>query len=274
MRMPTTGRAIDAPFAAFLQHWSLTRELAKRDVLGRYRGANFGLLWSLITPLMMLAVYTIAFGWIMRSRWSTPDGIPSDFAPVLFLGIIVHGFFAEVVGRSPRLFQEHVNYVKRVVFPLHVLSWSIALAAVFHLATSMLIFVVLAGLVFDAVSPLVVLLPLVLMPLVLLTVAVSWFTASLGVYLRDIQQIVPVLTTAMFFLSSAIIPVEAVPASYRWVFELNPLTFFIDQARNVVLWGVVPDWYGLGIYLLASLALLYAAYGWLRATSRGFADVL
>jgi lipopolysaccharide transport system permease protein len=170
--------------------------------------------------------------------------------------------------------QDNVSYVKRVVFPLHVLSWSVALSALFHLVMNTLIFLALAGLVFGGVSSLTFLLPVVIAPLILLTVAISWFLASLGVYIRDIQQVVPVLTTAMFFLSSAVIPVSAVPEKYRFLFDVNPLTFFIDQARNVALWGVPPDWNGLAAYTLASLAILYAGYAWLKLTSKGFADVL
>lgn len=263
-----------APFDAFLRNWSLTRELARRDILGRYRGANFGLLWSLLSPLLMLAIYSLAFGEIMKSRWQTAGGGSISVAPVLFAGIIVHGFFAECLARSPKLMQENVSYVKRVVFPLDVLSWSVVLSGLFHLAMNAVIFIALAGLAFHQLSPLAVLLPVVLLPLVLMTVAVSWFAASLGVYVRDIQQVVPVLTTAMFFLSSAVVPVDGLPDPYRSIFHLNPLTFFIDQTRNVVLWGVAPDWTGLAGFLVGGLAAMYVAHGWLKLTARGFADVL
>lgn len=263
-----------APFGAFSRHWSLTRELARRDILGRYRGANFGLLWSLLSPLLMLAIYSLAFGEIMKSRWQTASGESISVAPVLFAGIIVHGFFAECLSRSPKLMQENVSYVKRVVFPLDVLSWSVALASLFHLVMNLVIFVALSALAFHLVSPLALLLPVVLLPLVLLTVAVSWFTAALGVYVRDIQQVVPVLTTAMFFLSSAVVPVDGLPDRYRWVFRLNPLTFFIDQVRNVALWGVQPNWTALAAYLVAAIVTMYFAYGWLKLTGKGFADVL
>lgn len=266
--------SIVAPFSAFGRHWTLTRELARRDILGRYRGANFGLLWSLLSPLLILIIYSVAFGEIMKSRWQVASGATTDFAPVLFIGILVHGFFAECLSRSPRLMQDNVSYVKRVVFPLHVLSWSVVLSALFHLAMNTVVFLLLAGLVFRDLSPLVVLLPVVLLPLVLLTVATSWFVASLGVYVRDIQQVVPVLTTAMFFLSSAVIPIEVVPSRFKWVFNANPLTFFIDQARNVALWGVQPDWAGLAGFMGAGLVLMYLAYAWLKLTSRGFSDVL
>lgn len=262
------------PFRVFGPDRSLTAQLAWRDILGRYRGANFGLFWSLIGPLMMLAIYALAFGHILGSRWVRPEGEGANFAIVLFLGIIVHGFFAECVSRAPGLMQANANYVKKVIFPLPVLPWAVVWSALFHMAMNMLVFVVLAGLVYGEFSWYIVLFPVVIAPLVMLTIAVSWVTASLGVYLRDISQAVPVVVTGMFFLSSAIIPVDSVPEKYRLVFHLNPLTFFIDQARNVALWQVLPDWQGLAAYAVGGLVAMYLAYAWFRLTSRGFADVL
>lgn len=263
-----------APFSAFFRHWSLTRELARRDILGRYRGANFGLLWSLLSPLLILVIYSVAFGEIMKSRWQTTSGASSDFAPVLFIGIVVHGFFAECVSRSPRLMQDNVSYVKRVVFPLDVLSWATVLSALFHLAMNLVVFLLLAGFAFHDLTPTALWLPVVLLPLVVLSVAVSWTIASLGVYVRDLQQIVPVLITAMFFLSSAVIPMDAVPERFRPVFLLNPLTFFINQARDVALWGHPPNGVALAGWAVGSVAAAYVAHAWLRLTSKGFADVL
>jgi lipopolysaccharide transport system permease protein len=83
-----------------------------------------------------------------------------------------------------------------------------------------------------------------------------------------------VLSTALLFLSSAVVPVQTLPDSFRWVFELNPLTFIIDQARQVALWGNPPDWLGLATYSGISLVFCYFAYAWFRATRPGFADVL
>lgn len=268
------GLFLAGPFRVFGPDRSLTAQLAWRDILGRYRGANFGLFWSLIGPLMMLAIYALAFGHILGSRWVRPEGEGANFAIVLFLGIIVHGFFAECVSRAPGLMQANANYVKKVIFPLPVLPWAVVWSALFHMAMNMLVFVVLAGLVYGEFSWYIFLFPVVIAPLVMLTIAVSWVTASLGVYLRDISQAVPVVVTGMFFLSSAIIPVESVPEQYRLVFHLNPLTFFIDQARNVALWQVLPDWQGLAAYTAAGLVAMYLAYAWFRLTSRGFADVL
>lgn len=262
------------PFTAFGRHWGLTRELTRSEILGRYRGANFGLLWSLISPFLMLAVYTIAFGEILKSRWPQAPDTNAEFGIILFVGIIVHGFFAECLTRAPKLMLENTSYIKRVVFPLEILPWTMLLSALFHTVMNLLVFMALSLLVFQQLSPMVVFLPLVLLPLVLLTIAVSWVVASLGVYIRDIAQVTPVIATAMFFLSSAIVPLEVVPERFRIVFQLNPLTFFIDQARAVALWGEQPDWMGLLWFTLGGLVAVYLASAWFRRTSRGFADVL
>lgn len=267
-------RALAAPFSAFTTHGTLTRELVRRDILGRYRGANFGLLWSLIGPLLLLVIYTIAFGEILGSRWKQASGDTAAFGIVLFLGIIVHGFFAECFARSPRLMLENANYVKRVVFPLHILPWSVVLSALFHMAMNLLVFAVLNWLFFGVFSTLIWLTPLVVAPLVLIAIATCWIFASLGVYVRDIYQAVPVVVTALLFLSSAIVPVDTLPDKYQLVFKWNPLTFFIDQVRDVALWQRQPDWLGLLNYSIGGLIVVYLAYAWFRATSRGFADVL
>lgn len=267
-------RGVLGPFDALGQHGHLTYELTRREILGRYRGASFGLLWSLIGPLMMLVVYTVAFGKILGARWNLASGDTAAFGMVLFVGILTHGFVAECLSRSPRLMVENANYVKRVVFPLQLLSWTSALSALFHMAMNVVVFAVLNALLFNKFSPYIFLVPVVVLPLVLITVSLSWVFASLGVYLRDINQAMPVVVTAMLFLSSAIVPVETLSPGYQRIFRLNPLTFFIDQMREVALWGRLPDWEGLAIAMVCGLVALYASYAWFRFTSKGFADVL
>lgn len=263
-----------APVATLIKHRSLIFELAKRDVLGRYRGASFGLLWSLISPFLLLCVYTFAFGTVMKNRWPQAAEGHTSFSIILFTGLIVHGFFAECLNKAPHLISGNPNFVKRVIFPLDILPMPMVLSALFHVGMNTLVFLVLRWFMDGAFTWQVVLLPLVLLPLVILTMGVSWFLASIGVYLKDISQVTGILAMAMLFLSSAMMPVKSVPESYRWVFELNPLSFIIDQARNVMLWGQAPDWAGLALYTVAGVALAYAGYAWFALTRRGFADVL
>lgn len=261
-------------FSGFGQNRSLIFELTRRDILGRYRGASFGLLWSLISPFLMLLVYTLAFGFIMKSRWPGTSGSTWEFSLILFVGLIVHGFFADCLNRSPQLIVGNSNYVKRVVFPLEILVWSMTFSALFHLAMNTVVLLALQLFWNGQIHPTTLLLPLVLLPLVVLTVGVGWIVSALGVYLRDIGQVVGVVSAAMLFLSSAIIPVQAVPDHYRWVFLANPLTFIIDQSRQVVIWGKFPDWTGLAIYSAGALVVALAGHALFNKMRRGFADVL
>lgn len=249
-------------------------ELAKRDVLGRYKGASFGLLWSLISPFLLLCVYTFAFGTVMGGRWPQIETQQTHFSIILFAGLIVHGLFAECLTRAPALIVANSNFVKRIIFPLDILPWPMVLSAMFHALMNVLVFIALRLALDGQFDWTIVLLPLVLLPLVVLILGVSWFLASLGVYLRDITQVTGVVSMALLFLSSAMMPVESVPESFRWIFLVNPLTAIIDQARNVMLWGRMPDWMVLLRYLIGALCVMYLGRAWFAATRRGFADVL
>lgn len=267
-------RRWEMPFAAFLRHRSLVWELSKREVLGRYRGASFGLAWSVISPFLMLAVYAFAFGEVLKSRWPHEVAGDHSYAVILFTGLIVHGFFAECITRAPTLIVANPNFVKRVVFPLDIMPWPMVLSALFHALINTAVLALLMLGVEHRLPATFVMLPLVFLPLALLTLGISWFLASLGVFFRDIAQIMPVVATALLFLSSAIVPVSILSEHLQTLFHLNPLTFFIDQARAVALVGNAPSWGALGLALLGGFFVAWLGHMWFMATQRGFADVL
>ncbi|HET7331041.1 MAG TPA: ABC transporter permease, partial [Dyella sp.] len=218
-------RSLFEPFKALTSRRTLTFELTKRDILGRYRGASFGLFWSLLSPFLMLLIYTFAFGFVFKSKWPHEAGGDHPYAIILYMGLIVHGFFAECLTRSPMLITSNTNLVKRVVFPLEILPWSIMLSALFHVGMNLLVFAVLRMALEHNLCLGMLWLPVVFIPLLPLALGVCWFFSSFGVYLRDVSQITGVLSTAMLFVSSAMIPVNSLPSNYRWVFDINPLTF-------------------------------------------------
>lgn len=267
-------RGLLAPYRALTSRRTLTFELTKRDILGRYRGASFGLLWSLLSPFLMLLIYTFAFGFIFKSKWPHEVGGDHPYAIILYMGLIIHGFFSECLTRSPVLITSNTNLVKRVVFPLEILPWSVMLSALFHVGMNLLVFALLRLAMEHTLCLSMLWLPVVFLPLLPLTLGVCWLFASFGVYLRDVSQITGVLSTAMLFVSSAMIPVNSLPLRYRSFFEVNPLTFIIDQARLVALAGHAPNFTGLALYALLALIFMYVGYGWFMLTRRGFADVL
>ena len=255
-------------------HRQLILTLTRREVLGRYRGSVMGLAWSFFNPLLMLAVYTFVFSEIFQARWVGQDAGKGEFAILLFVGMIVHGLFAECANRSPSLILTHSNYVKKVLFPLEVLAVVNLGSAIFHTGVSLIV-LLLAQWVLSQKLPLsVIAFPLVVLPLLVATLGFSWLLAALGVYLRDVGQVIGVLTTVLLFLSPVLYPVAALPEVYRPWLQLNPLTYIIEESRNVLLFGQWPDWQSLGLAMLIGLAITALGFAFFQKTRRGFADVL
>jgi len=261
-------------FGSLWRHRELVWQLTWRDVVGRYRGSYAGLIWSLFNPVLMLAVFTFVFSVVFQARWAGGTGDKVEFALVVFAGTIVHTLFAECVNRSPGLILTNANYVKKVVFPLEVLVWVTLGSALFHAFVSVLVLLTFKVAIHSQLQWTSLFLPLLLAPFVLLTAGISWFLAATGVYLRDVGQTTGLITMALLFLSPVFYPISALPEEYRPLFFLNPLTFVIEQAREVLIWGRLPDWGGLGIYFIVGIAAAWAGFYWFQKTRKGFADVL
>lgn len=265
------------PFEMFISLWrnrELIKTSAKREVLGRYRGSFLGLLWSFFNPLFMLAVYTFFFSVIFQARWSGGSGSKTEFALLLFAGLLVFNLFAECINRAPGLMLSNVNYVKKVVFPLEILPFVGLLSALFHALISLVVWL-LAYSIFYSIPHLTVLyLPLILMPFCLFVMGLSWALASLGVFLRDVSQFIGLFTTVLMFLSPIFYPVTAFPEDYRYTLYLNPLSAVVEHTRDVLFWGKTPDFLLLGIYWGVAMGVAWLGFAWFQKTRKGFADVL
>ena len=254
----------------------LISQMTKREVVGRYKGSLMGLAWSFFNPVFMLVVYTFVFSEIFKSRWggAGADDSKTQFAVILFVGMIVLGLFSEVINRAPGLIISNVNYVKKVVFPIEILAIISTGAALFHSLISLVVLLVAFTLFNGFLHWTAIFTPLIFLPLVILVTGVAWILASLGVFLRDVSQTVGILTTILMFLSPVFYPVTAVPERFRPFIMSNPLTFIIEQAREVLIWGRLPDWAGLGIYIATATIITWIGFACFQKTRKGFADVL
>ncbi len=256
----------------------LISQMSRREVIGRYKGSVMGLLWSFLNPLFMLVVYTFFFSVVFKSRWAAaPAGTEESktlFAVLLFVGMIVHSLFAEVLNRAPNLILGNVNYVKKVVFPLEVLPVISMGTALFHSLVSICVLLLVFFVTNGYLHWTLVFLPFILLPLVIFTVGLAWILASFGVFVRDVGQSIGLGMTVMLFLSPVFYPVSALPESMRPWMLANPLTFIIEQARAVLIWGQLPNWSGLLLYTLVASFVAWLGYVWFQKTRKGFADVL
>lgn len=254
----------------------LLRQMLTRNIAARYRGSALGCIWSFAHPLMMLAVYTFVFGVVFKARWgieSLQDN-RAAFPLIMFCGMAVFNVFSESVNTSTNVVVTNPGYVKKVVFPLELLPFcNVLTSLIFGLAWFALLFI---GTVFflEQISWTMLLLPVTLLPLLLLSAGVSFFVASLGVYIRDTQQLVAIVIQMLFFMTPIFYPVSLVPEKLRWVLTLNPLTTIVEQTRVLFLYGQAPDPASCFKVLVVSLVVFQLGLAWFVKTKKGFADVL
>jgi len=257
------------------QHRHLTLKLAYREIIGRYKGSIIGLGWSLINPLLILSVYTFVFSVVFKARWGVgSEATQYDYALIMFVGIIVHGFISEILSKSPTSILNNSNYVTKIVFPLEVLTIVNILSALFHLAVNFVVLLIALSVSNTPFSLTILFAPLTLLPIVIISTGIGWILNSLGVYLRDIGQSIPIFTTALLFLSPVFYPASSLPDSYRYWIEANPLTFIIEQTRIVCLHGELPDFNGLAKYFTGAVIFSWVSYRWFIYVKKGFSDVI
>jgi lipopolysaccharide transport system permease protein len=253
---------------------ALIMALTKREISARYKGSVLGILWSFINPLFMLAVYTFVFSVVFKARWNAGSDSKTEFALVLFAGLMVFNLFAECISRSPTLILSNINYVKKVVFPLEVLPVVVLFSALFNLFICLFVWLFAYCIFFGMPSIYTLWFPLVMLPLALLILGLSWFLASLGVYLRDVSQLTAIFITSLMFMSPIFYPLSSLPNKYQHLLYLNPLTTAIEFTRDVLMWGKPPNIGLLVIYLLVSFLIAWLGFFWFQKTRKGFADVL
>lgn len=264
------NKARDKYSGLFFIFW----ETAKRDLSKRYKGSWFGIFWSFINPILLLIVYSFVFGVIFKARWPEASAGSINYSLILFCGLITHIMFADVLSRSSALIVENSNYVKKVVFPLHVFGMATVSSASFHFFISTLI--VIAYALYLGVFPSINILyfPLILINYIIFLLGVSWIVSSLGVFFRDINYIVGFLTTALMFLSPIFYSSDSVPDSFSFVMNINPLTYYIEAFRSVVIYGEPPSLSASIVAMIVSAGTFLIGLNIFNKLYKSFSDVL
>jgi lipopolysaccharide transport system permease protein len=256
-------------------HRQLLLRLSWREVQARYRGSWLGVVWSLLNPLLMLALYTFLFTVVFEARWNAQvEEGKLDYALSLFAGLIIFNLFAETISTASGLMLANSNYVKRVVFPLEVLPLARFLSGLVQSGFSLAILLGF-GLIYRGQLPwTVVLVPLMVLPAALLTLGVAYFLSSLGVFVRDVGNLVGMATTVLMFLSPVMYPQDRLPPEVQPVLDWNPLAPIVTNFRRVTIEGQMPDWGSWASVTLVGAALLWLGLTWFIKSKNAFADVL
>lgn len=256
-----------------LEYRRLLGTLVARDLRVKYRDTFIGSWWMLIQPLLMLSTYALVFGGIFGSRWQN-KGTTGDFVLLLFCGLILYVMFSDTINRSTTVIRSQPNFIKKVVFPLEILPMVILGSAIFSAVINFSILLVLTLVVNFSIEPTAIFLPFVVLPLLILLAGLAWGIAALSVFFPDLGQIITFLSSLLLFLSPVFFPVSAAPKLVQPFLMLNPISFPIEEARNVVLLGQYPDWLGLAIYLLIACSIAFVGLWVFQRSRAAFADVV
>jgi lipopolysaccharide transport system permease protein len=255
------------------QKKDLTFAFARQDLLGRYKGSALGIAWAVLTPIVMIAIFTFIFAGIFGARFGANDS-HWDYALYLFCGLLPWTMFQESVQQSANTIVTHANLVKRVVFPLETLPAAQVFAALGNqlFATVALLIAIVA--IRHDLQLTALWLPILLIPQLVFALGAAWLIASLGVFLRDIAQGITLLLMAWMYLTPIIYPESIVPERFRWFVGLNPFAWLVRSYRRIFLEGLAPDWLALLYFTLVALVIFVFGYWWFARTRKNFADVI
>ena len=267
------GRALWYPLRTLASHRSLIRSLVRRDIVGRYRGSYGGLFWTVIHPLLMMVTYYFVFGIVLRTRFGSDDR-PSSFVLYFLAGMLPWLAFSEAVGRSASVILDHRTFVKKLVFPIEILPVNLAVAGLVSEAFGAIIFALGMWYFGRPFGPTILYLPVLLVPQLLFTLGLCWFLAALGVFFRDIGQIIGFVLTLWFFMTPICYPMASLPSKWLWLFAQNPLYILVGNYRLIFLETLSPDWRSLAKLGALSVLVFLAGHAWFYKLRRSFADLL
>jgi len=251
----------------------LTFSFAKRELLGRYKGSALGIAWAVLTPVVMIAIFTFIFAGIFGARFGVNQS-HWDYALYLFCGLLPWSMFQESVQQSANTIVVHSNLVKRVVFPLETLPAAQVFAALGNQLFATIGLLIATIVIRQRLELTAFWLPALLIPQLVFALGAAWLVASLGVFLRDIAQGITLLLMAWMYLTPIIYPESIVPERFRRIIDLNPFTSLVRSYRRIFLDGAAPDWTGLAYFSAVAVVLFIFGYWWFARTRKSFADVV
>jgi lipopolysaccharide transport system permease protein len=262
-----------AATALLREHRGLIRSMVRRDLTSRYKGSVMGLAWAIVTPAVMIGIFTLIFSGIFGARFGTEGG-HLGFAIYLFCGMLPWIAFSDGVQRAATAIPENVNLVKRVVFPVEALPVNVALSGIVQQLIGTTVLLVASGVFLHRLPLTIGLMPVLLIPQLLATIGLGWLMASLGVFIRDMPQFNQLFFSTWMYLTPILYPESQIPPKYQWLIQFNPMAPLVRSYRRVLLEGKAPDWHGLGVTMLFALICFGLGYWWFERTKKAFADVL
>ena len=260
-----------------LKENEIIKQLTIRDIASKYKGSKLGFCWAAINPLLMLSIYTLIFSQVFRARWGNSIAEPENpiyFGLNIFCGLIIFNMYAECMARGPRSISSNPNYVKKIIFPLSTLGVTVVGSTLMQAIINCVALIIIQMTFLNNLPLTVIAIPFVWLPVIVQLLGITWFLSVIGIFIRDVEQITNALISALMFMSPIFYPSEALPESIRWISAVNPLTYGIEQTRNVMIKGNMTPIENWIVHLGISLVICQGAYWLLKRTRKYFGDLL
>ncbi len=267
------GRSLTYPVLTIWRNRSLIRTMVRRDILGRYRGSFGGVFWTVLNPLLLMLTYFFVFGVVLQTRFGA-DSSRAGFALYFLAGMLPWLAFSEAAGRAPGVMLEHRNFVKKLVFAVETLPVNLVAAGLVTEILGLVLFTAGFWAARGYVPASLVWLPALIVPQVLFTAGLCWFLAALGVFVRDLGQVIGFLLTLWFFLTPICYPEASLPAWALPVLSKNPLYVLVGGYRAVFLEAHAPALGALWKLWLLSAVVFVAGHAWFYKLRKSFPDVI
>ena len=266
-------RALIYPILTIWRNWGLIRVMVRRDILGRYRGSFGGAFWTIINPLLLMATYFFVFGVVLRSRFGE-DQSRSGFALYFLAGMLPWLAFSEAAGRAPSVMLEHRNFVKKLVFAVETLPVNLVVSGLVSELFAVVLYGVFLAAVRHSLPASILWLPVLLIPQVMFTAGIAWFLAALGVFVRDLGQIIGFLLTLWFFITPICYDARSLSPAAAALLSKNPIYVLVRGYRAVFLENQPPSFGSMWKLWLVAAIVFVLGHAWFYKLRRSFADLI
>ena len=263
------------PFQRAWRHRELIRAVARREYLSRYSGAALGWIWAVLAPLFVLGTYTFLFYFTMPELRGNQS--VSDYAGSIFIGLIIFNLFSELGYRAPMLLHEHVNFVKRSIFPSETIAWTAGIRAFIYSGISFGVYIVFRLVTVGHLPSTIFLTPLVIVPFALFMLGVTWFLMALGAFTRDVAHIMASIVPLLMFATPVFFKLDYIASmspTAGFLMRFNLIGDYVDMMRDLAFIGRYPNPVVYLLTVLASYAVFIGGYRFFMRYKSVIVDVI
>ncbi len=254
-------------FKNLYNYRELLKTSVKKEIRGKYKNSFLGVLWSFLNPLLQILVYAIVFPLILKNN-------EKNYVIFLCCGLIPWTFFSTAITRAAFTMIENGNIIKKVYFPREILPISIVTSEAINFLISTIIIIAFVLVYGVGITKFILYYPIIFLVQYILILGISFIVSSITVYVRDLQHLIGVALQLLFYATPIVYNANTIPENFKWILNLNPMTYVINAYRDIFYNQVAPDVKSLLMVAGIMIAICVVGYMIFNKLQKGFAEEL